>query len=272
MISYLKHDIRLLFKNKSTIIFFILLSTIAVGDTLYTFITQSKFFDSLDQMSGNWYIFLDNTGSMVREFYFLIFPIIVSFPFGFQYYYEMKSGYKGILMARSSRISYFNSKIITCFISGFMTIFFFLIINFVMVYIMYNHTTVIGGAFLEPDDGAFLSEIFYKDAYIYQFIYILLNSIVGGIISTFSMLLSMIIDYKNQVYVIVVPFIVCKLQTTFLFFINPHYDIFHIIQPFTRFALVKPITTSNIVLTLFVWIVVESTLVLLIYKKERYVI
>lgn len=266
---YLKYDIKQLFKRNTTKYFYILLITITILDTIYTYYTESKFFQNTSEMSVNWYVFLENGASIVRTFYFLFIPILAVLPFGLQYYYEKSSKYREYLIIRGSKESYYLSKFIISFMVGFFTIFIPLIVNYIIVHIIYPNTCILGGIFLNPDSGAFLESIFYNNVNLYQFIYIIINSLVSGILSLLSLSLCMIFYYKNQFLVIAVPFIMVTIQSVVLFFFNIHYDIMNIIQPATRYALVDPITSNNVIITLLLWFMLVIILFFIGYRKER---
>lgn len=266
---YLKYDIRHLIKRKTTIYFYILLFITVIIDTIFTYWTQSKYFEDLSEMSAAWYVFLENSASIIRSFYFSFIPILAVLPFGLQYYHEKSSKYREYLLCRGSRRSYYLSKFFVSFMVGFITIFSFLILNYIIVHLIYPNHSILGGTFLRPDNGAFLENIFYRSVNLYQFIYIIINSLIAGIISLLSLSLSMLISYKNGFLVIAVPFIIYTIQSVFLFFLNVHYDIMHIIQPATRYALVDPITTDNVLVSILLWFFLAVILFVIGYRKDR---
>lgn len=269
LIFYLKYDINQLIKRNTTKYFYIFLIIITILDAISTYFTQSRFFQNTSEMSVNWYVFLDNGASIERSFYFVFMPILAVLPFGLQYYYEKSSNYREYLIVRGNRGSYYLSKFIMSFMVGFFTIFILLISNYIIVHIIYPNNCVIGGIFLNPDSGAFIENIFYSNVNLYQFIYIIINSLVGGILSLLSLSLCMTFYYKNQFLVIAVPFIIFTIQSVVLFFFNIHYDIMHIIQPATRYALVDPITNNNVTITLLLWFMVAFIFFFIGYRKER---
>lgn len=122
---YLKYDIKQLFKRNTTKCFYIFLFIVAILDIFCTYWTQSGFFEDISEMSVTHYVFLENSTSIVRDFYFSFIPILAVIPFGLQYYCEKKSKYREYLLYRGSRKSYYLSKFIMSFMSGFFTIFFF---------------------------------------------------------------------------------------------------------------------------------------------------
>jgi hypothetical protein len=266
---YLSYDLKQIFKRKATKFFFIILLIITIADTFYTLWTQSKFFMSISEMSATWYVHLENSDSIIRGFYFSFMPIFAALPFGAQYYYEKDSDYRKYLISRGNRRSYFLSKYVMSFIAGFVTIFIFLIINYILVHLIYPNNFMLGGTFLKPDSGAFLESLFYKNVHLYEFFYIIINSIVGGIISLLSLSLCMLFNYKNVFLVIAVPFIIYTIQSVLFFFINPHYDIMQVIQPHTRFALVNPINTYHVVISIMMWFILANLFFLIGYRKER---
>lgn len=265
---YLKYDIQQLTKRNTSRYFYIILIIISIIDVIWTYVNQSRFFNDTSQISSNWYVFLENSESLVRGFYFVFIPILAILPFGLQYYDEKNSKYKEYLISKGSRKSYYLSKFIISFVSGFITIFIFLIVNYIIVHLIYPNNFILGGTFLEPDSGAFLEKIFYSNVHLYEFIYIVINSLIAGILSLLSLSLCMLFNYKNGFLVIAVPFIIYIVQSVVLFFFNPHYDINQIIQPATRYGFTNPITSNNIITILFIWFISSAIFFVIGYKKE----
>lgn len=266
---YLKYDIQQLTKRNTSKYLCAILIITSIIDTIWTYLIQLRFFDDISQMSASWYVFLENSESLVRGFYFVFIPILAILPFGLQYYDEKNSNYKSYLISKGSRKSYYLSKFIISFISGFITIFIFLIVNYIIVHLIYPNNFILGGIFVKPDSGAFLEKIFYSNVNLYEFIYIVINSFIGGILSLLSLSLCMLFNYKNGFLVIAIPFIIYTVQSVVLFFLKPHYDISQIIQPVTRFGLVNPITYNHIIATFFIWFICSIILFIIGYKKER---
>lgn len=265
---YLKYDIQQLTKRNTSRYFYIILIIISIIDVIWTYVNQSRFFNDTSQISSNWYVFLENSESLVRGFYFVFIPILAILPFGLQYYDEKNSKYKEYLISKGSRKSYYLSKFIISFVSGFITILIFLIVNYIIVHLIYPNNFILGGTFLEPDSGAFLEKIFYSNVNLYEFIYIVINSLIAGILSLLSLSLCMLFNYKNGFLVIAVPFIIYIVQSVVLFFFNPHYDINQIIQPATRYGFTNPITSNNIITILFIWFISSAIFFVIGYKKE----
>lgn len=266
---YLKYDIQQLTKRNTTRYFFVILTIISIMDIISTYFSQLRFVSDTSQISASWYVFLENSESLIRGFYFVFIPILAILPFGLQYYDEKNSKYKEYLISKGSRKAYYLSKFIISFVSGFITIFIFLIVNYIIVHIIYPNNFILGGTFLEPDSGAFLEKIFYSNINLYEFIYIVINSLIGGILSILSLSLSMMFNYKNGFLVIAVPFIIYIVQSVVLFFFNPHYDINQIIQPATRYGFTNPITSNHIITILLIWFILSVILFVIGYKKER---
>lgn len=263
---YIKHDLNQLFYKKRNMYFYLFLLALFLFDTFYTVYIQSAF-DIED--SVYWYVFLENSFSLIRGLYFIIIPLLASFPFASQYFYEKKSNFRNYLIVRGNRKAYYTSKLLVSFGSGFFIIFSVLIINYVICYFVYPHNLVIGGTFVEPDDGAFLQNVFHHSPSLYQLMYIVINSIAGGIFSLFAFSLSLILNYKSEFLVLGVPFILFSIQAVVLYFVFPQVDILTIIQPATRFAFVSPITFEHILSCLILWSLLIIFAFSIGYKKER---
>lgn len=270
LVFYLKYDISQILKSRIRKIYYIVLISIVLIDTLFTYFSNSSLLNIIPNVSSYSYFLLESSYGIISKIYCYIFPIIAIFPFALQYYIETKHNFHISLITRGNRWNYLLSKFIISFFIGFLTIFSILMLNYIITILIYPFLDVIiAENIMVPDNGAAFEKVFYQNIYVYNFIYILINAFIGGLFSAFAFALSLIIKYKNEFIVIAVPFIIYTAQSIIFSFINPRYDILHIIQPKTRFALISPITNNHISLSISIWCGITILLFFIGYKKGR---
>lgn len=269
LITYLKYDFSQLVNSKQVKMYFFIITLIVLIDALVTYISQMSFREEFGSIGSSNYMLLESTYGFIAGIYFFVLPVLASFPFSMQYYIERKNNFYINLIIRGDRNLYLFSKFLVCFFVGFLTIAYILFLNYTIMFMVYPFSLDISDNIMIPKQGAAFEKLFYSNIYLYQFIYILINSFVGGLFSILAFVLSLVIKYKNQFMVIAVPFIFYTAQSIILYFLNPAYDLMHIIQPRTRFGLIIPLGTNDIIMTILLWFIVTFVLFLIGCKKQR---
>ncbi|WP_129595922.1 hypothetical protein [Anaerophilus nitritogenes] len=266
---YFKHDLNQLFKRKSIKIYYGVLTTLILIDIMISHSSAIHFEFMEFKASAFNYLFLENSDGFLKNLYFFIMPIIASFAFSTQYYIEKKNNFHINLIVRGNRWSYLLSKFTINYIVGFFTIFYILILNYGIVLLTYQHSFVLGDNVIPPDNGSAFENIFYANAYLYQFVYIIINALIGGMFSVLAFSLTLLIKYKNKFMVIAVPFIIYIMSSIYIYCIDFHYDLLHIIQPITRFALTIPITNTHVIYAISTWYIITLVIFYIGYKREK---
>ncbi|EOS26843.1 hypothetical protein C806_00435 [Lachnospiraceae bacterium 3-1] len=142
-------------------------------------------------------------------FYFLL-PIFAVLPYGWSLASEMSSGYTKNVLSRTPRKTYLFAKYIASFISGAFIVFIPLALSLLILALflpsmamenIYPYGTI--------GQGCMWAEIYYEHPYVYCIMYILLDSVYGGLIATISTTASFFI--KNKVAVVLIPFFILLL-------------------------------------------------------------
>lgn len=146
--------------------------------------------------------------TVTSTLYFLLLPILAALPYGQSYYSERKTGYIKNIVSRTKKQYYHYAKFVAVFISGGIVIVVPLAINFLIVALYVPATT--------PDlfyDMYYMvifphmwANLLYTHPYVYVLLYLLLDFVFAGIISTLSLMCSYIV--KNRFLVILIPFFI----------------------------------------------------------------
>lgn len=139
--------------------------------------------------------------------YFFLFPLGTALPFSWSYYTEQKSGYIKNVLTRTSKKKYYFAKTTAVFISGALVALVPYIINLLMVssFIPYYYTWA-GYIFNNRVYfGAIWSDIFYSNPALHMFLFVLLNTLYGGLFSLISYAVSFY--SKNILVILITPFI-----------------------------------------------------------------
>lgn len=141
-------------------------------------------------------------------YYFSLFPILVSIPYGWSYCTERQSGYIKNVIIRTGKLRYYLSKYIALFLSGGLAMVIPLLFNFLLTAMFVPAIT--------PDpyyitsygiiSASFLSELFYTCPFMYIFLYLLVDFVYGGLIACMCFAFAAFV--KNKVIVVLLPFFV----------------------------------------------------------------
>lgn len=146
-----------------------------------------------------------DVASFPTSAFFFLLPIFAVLPYGWSLASEMTSGYTKNVLSRTSRKTYLMAKYTASFISGFLVVLIPLALSLLVLALflpsmgmesIYPYGTI--------GQGCMWAEIYYEHPYVYCFMYILLDSVYGGLIATISTSASFFI--KNKVAVVLVPF------------------------------------------------------------------
>ena len=145
--------------------------------------------------------------SMASSLLFLIFPLIASLPYSWNYCIEKKSGYINNVITRVNKGHYIKTKFVTTFLIGAISIFVPLLINIMIVssFIPAIKPNVYYDIFYNMPISYVFSEMFYKTPIVYTVMKVLLISFFGGSFAVLGQATGTIA--KNKFIVVLFPFI-----------------------------------------------------------------
>lgn len=134
-------------------------------------------------------------------FYPFIMPLICCIPFTVSYLKDKKTGFSKYIIIRTSYKKYIFSKIISIFLSGFLSVFITTIVFIMLISIIDS-----GENFRSLyNDQAFLGNLYRNNFNLYVFIYSLISGLFGGVYSIMGVGISTLID--NELLAVVSPFV-----------------------------------------------------------------
>ena len=151
-----------------------------------------------------------NNGPVYRLFHF-IFPLLISIPYVFTIYNDIKSNYVYNITSRIDKSRYYLSKLLTQFIVGMAVVAFALISSFVLTaaILPLEHPTMASAEYNISVTKAF-PELFYNHTFVSAIVFIVLESVVFGIIGCIGFIFSYLLN--NVIMVMLSSFIIYGLH------------------------------------------------------------
>ena len=146
--------------------------------------------------------------------YFTVFPLLASIPFADSFFSDYKSGYIMNIITRTKKKHYLMAKAIAVFLCAGVTVVLPLLLN------LYLSAMILPSIAPDSAVGTYpllsnstWASIFYSNAYLYVFIYLILIFIVSGLLVTLSLVFSYMIN--NAYIVLLTPFL-CFIGISFI--------------------------------------------------------
>lgn len=259
----LKEEFLKTFKSKGSLLIFIYLTTVAVGDNICGII-QAK--------SGSYYnahpTFISLlSGQSAIVFYALfvwILPITSILLYGSRYSKECKSRMNYVYLVKSGRKKYFLSKVCCSFIINVIYFGIPLLLNlFVNIVFLHGGTSFCGFESFEACDFALGGKFTYfciNNPYIGWFIYYFIAVFVFGLAGVMSQCIAMM--SKDNKITLAVSFAI------WITFFSIKYDLTMAIQPFTEYGL-SYMVKALLPFLIFVLASFVVAYVVLVVKKDE---
>lgn len=198
-------QINIMFRKKNFQLAFLVMMGFSILAFIYTSMQQinseQELLFSADALfCGNYY-------APLWHYFSYIFVFVVALPYSMSYFSDKECGVLVALLCRINRLQYHISAMITCFIGNFLIIFFPFLLNLLLCHITFPENTnflfgqrgtenfvsaVLGNTLIFSTENPtipFLS-LFLNNSAIYNVWYILLLSIMSGILGVFLLSLS----------------------------------------------------------------------------------
>ena len=197
-----------------------------------------------------------------NSMFFLLMPLFAAFAYGGSYFEDLRSGYIKNLLIKVSRKEYFCTKYFVTFVTGALTVAIPLILNLMACMSFFSLRLpeklrgLHGGANI---DVKFLSEIFYRDTFMYCVIFIFIDMVFAGSIAVFAICIA---DFTDNLFsTVTVPFAFIVISS--VIFVDLEYlgktqsnlSIIHMINP-----LQEVITTGLTMATVPICMIIISLL------------
>ena len=143
--------------------------------------------------------------SLASTLFFTLLPVCAVLPYASAFHQERKVGYLRVMLPQCGKKSYFLAKTMAVFLTGAAVVILPLVVNFLAVsafipatapqvnYNFYNYVLF----------GDLWADLFFNQPLLYVAVYILLDSLFGGLLGLFAFALSFLI--RNRVVILVLP-------------------------------------------------------------------
>lgn len=161
--------------------------------------------------------------SLAHSLFFHLLPVGAAIPFAWTFYSERKSGYIKNVAIRTKKINYYIAKTIAVFTSGCIAVFIPYIVNILIIFAFVPSITPFAGYtfYNYIYFGNMWADIYFTNPVLYIALYVLLNTIYGGI---FALLSFMVTFYINNIFaVLFLPFITFVVLNFTHDIIDPNY-------------------------------------------------
>lgn len=163
--------------------------------------------DAVYQFPGTYCKWMVTNCSSMYKLLHLIFPLLISVPYSYTIYSDIKGCYVGNIISRTDKKLYYGSKLITQFITGFLVVFIILTTSFIATaaFLPLEHPTIASFTYgVHQDVG--LGRLFYTKPFLSACLYIILEALVFGVIGCISFVFAYILT--NGIIVMLSPFII----------------------------------------------------------------
>lgn len=210
----LRHEFSKLYKSSSFVIALLLAGLFSIVHFIYT-ITQAnmvyygtlggvKHPVGLDSISLLYRFLGCDDYSAVSTLFFLVLPILAALPYGISLYRERKTGYQIHVIARVGKKQYLAAKVITAFASGWVVIFFALVLDLMLCATVCPVSNVhILSLQMSVYQGTFCYTLFYSHPVLFLMAAVLMTSVWGGVCAVMAMSVEIIIH--NSVMITLFP-------------------------------------------------------------------
>ncbi len=166
--------------------------------------------------NGNGYIslFIEwiavNGSTFGSMYFYIVWPVLAALPYGWSYIQEVKTGAINQYLLRSTRKKYFFSKYIAVFVSGGAAVAVPVLADLLLnALVCPAALPSITGLQAGPQDGWFLSVLFYKHPWAYCLIWCCMEFLFGGSAACMCFLTGRKLRY--QVMTVLLPFAILYL-------------------------------------------------------------
>lgn len=163
--------------------------------------------DAVYQFPGTYCKWMVTNCSSMYKMLHLIFPLLISVPYSYTIYSDIKGCYVGNIISRTDKKLYYGSKLITQFITGFLIVFIILTTSFIATaaFLPLEHPTKASFTYgVHPDVR--LGRLFYTKPFLSACLYIILEALTFGVIGCISFVFAYILT--NGIIVMLSPFII----------------------------------------------------------------
>ncbi|MDE7390319.1 MAG: hypothetical protein K2M82_05190 [Lachnospiraceae bacterium] len=274
--SYLKSDIKKLYKSKLVKYFLIIGTAVMVLSAVFSYVESIRYSRGMSCMGMQPYMYwiLMPASGIGNTVYFAVFWVLPVVATGLVFFDEQNSSMLSYLTVRGKRYKYYWSKAISLFIVAFVNIFGMFLINIFLTNILFDSSSPRTEQFsyIIPGERTFAYPLFEKNPIYVMLLYAFLNSLAIALMSLAVFAVHAIIKLKNRYIALVVPAVLIYLAqylSEWMHRDNLNMNLGIIIQPMGVSALLNPITTDNVLLAYGTLAYIVAILLFAGFLRER---
>lgn len=227
MIASIKTQIRITFKKRD-FRFALFLLFVYAGYVFIAAVVKNWGSEVSTMLDANEYICYSPSNSDYSIFHFL-FPFLIVIPSATSYIDDYKNQLLSVYVTRSSRVCYYISKLVSCFVGTALAVAIPFFCNLILtnLFFPHNHNTLLGGYqggnfyrnllglntmyFTEYPKVPFLT-VFLKSPFLYHLLYLVILSSFAGLMAAFVLSLSFVWR-KRKLFLFIPVYVIIQVLT-----------------------------------------------------------
>jgi len=158
-------------------------------------------------------------GSVFPAYYFMFLPILIGIPYGTVMSQDRKNGYIKNLFTRMPKRNYYIAQYVVAFLAAGVVAVVPQIINVAITALFLpSYVPLTGLGYIGIFPESLWAGIFYTHTYLYLLLYLLLDFVVYGFLSSLSLSLGWVFKYNFTV--LMIPFVITQCMNVVLAFIG----------------------------------------------------
>ena len=215
------------------------------------------------QIPGAYCFWMLVHNSSIYKLCHFLFPLLISIPYVSTIYSDIKGNYIYNITSRTNKKNYYISKLITQFIVGMTVVAFSLISSFILTaaVLPLEHPTKASAEYPLSVQKAF-PQLFYNHTLIAVIIFIILESVIFGIIGCIGFVFAYLLN--NMIMVILSTFIIYYMD----FILSNLYGRYGCLMTASKIAILHKEWIMGLVIELIIIIVVELVACMIMINKK----
>ncbi|MDC7302256.1 hypothetical protein [Agathobacter ruminis] len=219
MWNYIKIEMRRAFQSKGMLYGLLAACSISIIQIIIDVLPMLEFLQPISEITSKKDIMFPHTvfqhalpfnaSSAISLYYYMIIPIFSAIPFATTLYRDQKNGYTKNVFTRTAKNNYYIAQYFSAFVSAGVVAVVPQILNVLIVAIILPSTKPYAGiGYVGIFSDCMFSVVYYKNPYIYLFIFLVIDFIVFGLLNTMALSLSSYM--RSEFAVLMIPFLILQ--------------------------------------------------------------
>lgn len=269
MKTLLKIELERAFKNKWFYIILFIELVLVIVDVSTVALPARRAYEDIYiqfrdyQIPGAYCLWMVANCSSVYKLFHLIFPLLISIPYTYTIYNDVKRNYIYNIACRISKKKYYMSKLITQFVVGTVVVAFCLLSSFILTaaILPLEHPTLASAEYKFSNIRIF-STIYYNHTFIAVILFIILESFVFGIIGCIGFVFAYLLN--NVIMVMLSTFIIYYMD----FIVSNLFGRYGSLMAASKIAILYKDWAAGFVIELMIIVVAEVVMCIVQMNKK----